>query len=115
MGVHEFFKRKNDKIIIGKQSDDGRTLKMTSPMLLQFFNALSPDVTLVRENSDFTKIYETLSVYYSLMHNIVPNIVNSITYNAHKNFTLDFRKEERKSEERVEEVNTLFVQYAWKH
>ncbi|RMZ99842.1 hypothetical protein BpHYR1_012234 [Brachionus plicatilis] len=33
--VHDFFKRQNDNIIIGNQSDDRRTLKMTSPMLLR--------------------------------------------------------------------------------
>ncbi|RNA36014.1 hypothetical protein BpHYR1_033317 [Brachionus plicatilis] len=41
---------------IGNQSDDGRTLKMTYPMLLQFFNALSPDYYTLK-NSEFTKIY----------------------------------------------------------
>ncbi|RNA23592.1 hypothetical protein BpHYR1_040500 [Brachionus plicatilis] len=35
LAVHEFLKDKNDNIIIGNQSDDGRTLKMTSPMLLR--------------------------------------------------------------------------------
>ncbi|RNA15007.1 hypothetical protein BpHYR1_013453 [Brachionus plicatilis] len=33
--VCEFLKRQNDNINIGNQSDDGRTLRKTSPMLLR--------------------------------------------------------------------------------
>ncbi|RNA00861.1 hypothetical protein BpHYR1_031755 [Brachionus plicatilis] len=84
--VHEFFKRQNDNIIISNQSDDGRTLKMTSPMLLRlptliklqynivnkFFNALSPNFILNQVNKLNRRDADLIFVQFIFeIHNII--------------------------------------------